>query len=48
MVREGQDALKREHMDCAYLEPIGKSHLSEGGSVREDRIMAGQGSNEGG
>ena len=23
MLREGQDALKREHMDCACLAPIG-------------------------
>ena len=24
MMREGQDALKREHMDCACLAPMGR------------------------
>lgn len=47
-MREGQDALKKEYMDCACLEPIGKWHLSQGGWVWEDRIRVGQGSNEGG
>ena len=48
MVREGQDALKREHMDCACLGPIGRWHLSQGGWVWEDRIRVCQRSNEGG
>ena len=44
----GQDALKREHMDCACLEPIRRWHLSQEGWVWENRIRVGQRSNEGG
>ena len=48
MVREGQDALKREHNDCASLAPMGRWLVSQVEGMWEDRKWVGEGLDEGG
>ena len=48
MVREDQDALKREHKDCVCLVPIGRWQVSKGECMWEDRKWVGERLYEGG